>query len=108
MRALVSRAFMARLKPQTRKMSPGFWRLRRRRIIAAAPAEQARALVDPFVTGDHLGHPREAEPEQSEREADRVVHEIVVQRQELAVEQGEVQEAHGEAQGKHVEREMPP
>src|SRR5262249_1740619 len=70
--------FMARLKRQTKEKSPGFWRVRRRRIVAAAPAQRARALVDPFVAGDHLGHPREAESEQAEREADGVVHQIIV------------------------------
>src|SRR5258706_12933661 len=89
-------------------MSLGFWRIRGRRIVAAAPTKEAGALVDPFIPGDHLGDVREVKTEQAEGEADRVIDEIIVQRQELAFEQGAVEETHGKAQWKHVEREMPP
>src|SRR6266566_2509627 len=99
---------VTRFNPQIAEMSPGFWRIRGRRIVAAAPAKKTRALIDPSVTGDHLGHPREPKAEQAEYEADCVIDEIIMQRQELAVEQGVMQETHGKAQDQHVEREMPP
>src|SRR5262245_36439013 len=99
---------MRRFNLQTKEMSLGFWRIRGWRIVAAAPAKQARALVDPVVAGDHPAGAREVKAEQAEREADRVIDEIIVQRQELALEQREVEETHGKAQRNHVEREMPP
>src|SRR6516165_8462726 len=64
--------------------------------------------MDPFVAGDHLGGAREVKAERAERQADRVIDEIIMQRQELAVEQGVVEETHRSAQRQHVEREMPP
>src|SRR6476661_6445365 len=90
------------------EMSSRFWALHGCRIVAATPLKRAGTLVDPSVTGDHLGHSHRVEAEQSERQTDRVVDEIVVQRQELGVEQGIMQEAHREAQDRHVEHEMPP
>src|SRR5262249_24580241 len=105
---LVREPFLARFNLQTKEMSLGFWRIRGRRIVAAAPAKWPRALMDPFVAGDHLGGAREVKAERPKREADRVIDEIIMQRQELAVEQGEVEEAHGKAQRQHVERKMPP
>src|SRR5258705_850083 len=89
-------------------MSPGFWRIGGGRIVAPAPAQEARALVDPIIAADHLGDPRKPKAEQAQSQADRVVDEIIVQGQELAVEQGEVEEAHAEAQDHHVERDVPP
>src|SRR5262249_58695818 len=85
---------VTRFNPQIAEMSLGFWRIRGRRIVAAAPVKQARALMDPFVAGDHLGGAREVKAQQAEREADRVIDEIIMQRQELAVEQGLVEETH--------------
>src|SRR5438552_106689 len=99
---------MGRFKPQTEEMSLGFWRIRRWRIVAASPAKKARALVDPIVVSDHVVDAREVKADQAEAQTDRVIDEIVMQRQELAFEQGGVKEAHGKAQKKHVEREMPP
>src|SRR5262245_60657447 len=78
------------------------------RIGAPAPAQQARTLVDPAITRDHLSDPSHPVAEQTEPQADRVVDEIIVKRQELAVEQGEVDEAHCQGQEQHVERELPP
>src|SRR5262249_30400395 len=106
--SLVREPFLVRFNLQTKEMSLGFWRIRGRRIVAAAPAKWPRPLMDPFVAGDHLGGAREVKAERAEREADRVIDEIIMQRQELAVEQGEVEEAHGKTQRQHVERKMPP
>src|SRR5436305_4131075 len=105
---LAREPFMGRFKPQTEEMSLGFWRIRRWRIVAASPAKKARALVDPIVVSDHVVDAREVKADQAEAQTDRVIDEIVMQRQELAFEQGGVKEAHGKAQKKHVEREMPP
>src|SRR5215510_1957246 len=98
----------ARFNPQTEEMSPGFWPMRSWRIVAAPPTKEAGALVDPLIPSDHLGDAREVKTEQAEGEADRVIDQIIVQRQELALEQGEVEETHGKAQRKHVKGEMPP
>ncbi len=89
-------------------MSPGFWRIRAGRGVAAAPVEWARALVDPAIAGDHLDHPLESEAGETQGQADGVVDEIVVERQELALEQRVVQEAHGHRQDQDVERHVPP
>src|SRR5262249_47406938 len=106
--SLVREPFSVRFNLQTKEMSLGFWRIRGRRIVAAPPAKWPRAFVDPFVAGDHLGGAREVKAERAEREADCVIDEIIMQRQELAVEQGIVDETHRSAQRQHVEREMPP
>src|SRR5258708_19485031 len=90
------------------EMSSRFWPLRGCRIVAATPAKRARTLVDPSVSGDHLGYPHQVEAEQSESQADRVVDEIVVQRQELGVEQGIMHETHGKAPHSHLNPEIPP
>jgi len=78
------------------------------RIVAPAPAQEARAFIDPAITCDHLPDSSHPVAEQTEPQADRVVDEIIVERQELAVEQGEVDEAHCQGQEQHVEREVPP
>src|SRR5712691_8734451 len=77
-------------------------------MVAAAPTQDAGALVDPAVAGDHLGDPGEPETEEAKSQADREVDQIIVQRQELAVENGEMDEAHAEAQGQHIHCNMPP
>src|SRR5215510_3512308 len=107
-RLRLAREFAARFNPQTEEMSPGFWPIRGRPIVAAPPTKQAGALVNPLIAGDHLGDAREVKTEQAEGEADRVIDQIIVQRQELALEQSEVEETHGKAQRKHIKREMPP
>src|SRR5262249_7876797 len=86
--SLVREPFSVRFNLQTKEMSLGFWRIRGRRTVAAPPAKWPRAFVDPFVAGDHLGGAREVKAERAEREADCVIDEIIMQRQELAVEQG--------------------
>ena len=54
--------------PKWMEMSSEFWPLRGCRFVAATPAKRARPLVDPSIAGDHLGHPHQAEAEQSERQ----------------------------------------
>src|SRR5712691_2795943 len=97
----------ARFNPQIGEMSPGFWPQGGWRGVAAAPPQDARALVDPTVARDHLSDPHQPEAEQADPEADRVVDQIIVQRQELAIEQGKMEEAHRNAQDQHVDSQMP-
>src|SRR5260370_32297385 len=88
--------------------SPGFWHSLRGRIAAAAPVEKAGTLVDPAVASHYLGHPLQPKADEAGYEADHVIDQIILQRQELAVEQREVEEADGKAQNDHVEQQVPP
>src|SRR5215468_5294898 len=77
-------------KRQSGDMSPGFWLIRGGRMVAATPAEGARALVEPFVAGDHLLDPHQVKADQRKAQANRVIDQVVMQREEGTVEQREM------------------
>ena len=77
MKAWEARLYVAQERPHEcdsslkwMEMSSRFWALYGCRIVAATPLKRAGTLVDPSVTGDHLGHSHRVEAEQSERQTD--------------------------------------
>src|SRR5680860_1575050 len=72
-----------------------------------APSERARPHIEPAILRDHLRGAHPAKTKGTSRHKDRIGHEIIVGRQEIAVEQRLVEEAHRAGEQRHVDKDPP-